>query len=69
MVSSTEWPVEVDGALTSYEIPAGTLKPGLNDIMIGIFAVNETTSMGPCAGNGSLISAVYDCGIATFSTQ
>ncbi len=68
-VSSADLVVEVDGALTSYEIPAGTLKPGMTDIMIGIGAVNETTSMGPYAGNGSRISVGCYSVSPAFSTQ
>jgi hypothetical protein len=67
--SSTDWFAEPDGALTSYEIPAGTLKPATNDIMIVMYAVNETTSMGPYAGSGSKISATYATLSPAFSTQ
>ena len=68
-VSSADLVIEVDGSLTSCEIPAGTLKPGTNDIMIGVHAVNETTSMGPLAGEGSRVSATFFNMSPAFSTQ
>jgi hypothetical protein len=69
VVTSTDLIVEVDGAQTSFEIPAGTLKPGMSDIMLTVSAVNETADMGAYAGSGSLVSATSYGGSPLFSTN
>jgi len=68
-VSPDGWQMTVDGTLASCEIPAGTLNPATSDIRALMWAANETSNLGPLAGSGSEIRAVYNGVSPAFSTE